>query len=713
MEPRAEADIFLEIEALCQSPGYIHALAQLSFMNNFIGYKGRISVKDMGRQYTPSHLIRTEIATLMGLMIKAQVDITHPGFEKLKEYMVRTESLLEEIHHAILKPMSEFFKQTDPEKIEESFKAGDVIREAIFYGGESAYNFQYRDMALLKYSKDKEWLLVNKGFEISDASKVIKAITSYHEKRLPEVMAQLKGKPIEEWTMLPGFVYSIGAIAELSGVSVTIVEKIFSAFTVRIGEGNNSFNSISDFNLVNAKPIIELGPDSFVSFHAYMLGEAIYDSPYYWMMLDLAYRPQLDEHRGWFTEEMCLQRFGRVFGTGNVYHDVKLMVGKDATLTDIDVLVIFGNRVIIVQAKSKKLTIEARKGNDNVIKKDFQGAIQNAYDQGYASAEALLNSEVKIVSPDGRKVEFSFGIKEIYIICVISENYPSLNFQSRQFLRFNKTDIIQNPLVFDVFALDAMTEMLSTPLYLLSYLNRRSNYSEALLVGHELIALSYHLRKNLWMDSKTNGIMLHDDIGIDLELAMMVRRDGVQGKDTPDGILTRIKNTGIGNIVKQIELSPNPGTLELGFFLLTMGEDAINSASRLIGRIMSMTKNDHRTHDFSTFSDKAKTGWTVHCTEKYDKEALEKLGGHCAMRKYLSKADSWHGVCLRPDSCMPLGGVHLEGSWTRDESMEETLRGYAPKRGLVFEGGRPVKYKVGRNEPCPCGSGKKYKRCCM
>ena len=21
--------------------------------------------------------------------------------------------------------------------------------------------------------------------------------------------------------------------------------------------------------------------------------------------------------------------------------------------------------------------------------------------------------------------------------------------------------------------------------------------------------------------------------------------------------------------------------------------------------------------------------------------------------------------------------------------------------------------KIGRNEPCPCGSGKKYKKCCM
>jgi len=25
---------------------------------------------------------------------------------------------------------------------------------------------------------------------------------------------------------------------------------------------------------------------------------------------------------------------------------------------------------------------------------------------------------------------------------------------------------------------------------------------------------------------------------------------------------------------------------------------------------------------------------------------------------------------------------------------------------------RPTKSRVGRNDPCPCGSGKKYKRCC-
>jgi uncharacterized protein YecA (UPF0149 family) len=33
----------------------------------------------------------------------------------------------------------------------------------------------------------------------------------------------------------------------------------------------------------------------------------------------------------------------------------------------------------------------------------------------------------------------------------------------------------------------------------------------------------------------------------------------------------------------------------------------------------------------------------------------------------------------------------------------------APLRRPAF----PVLRRVGRNEPCPCGSGRKYKRCCL
>ena len=39
----------------------------------------------------------------------------------------------------------------------------------------------------------------------------------------------------------------------------------------------------------------------------------------------------------------------------------------------------------------------------------------------------------------------------------------------------------------------------------------------------------------------------------------------------------------------------------------------------------------------------------------------------------------------------------------------------APPGWLKEEGGVPQRRagKIGRNDPCPCGSGKKYKKCCL
>ncbi|RCV63967.1 hypothetical protein C5S53_11155 [Methanophagales archaeon] len=33
--------------------------------------------------------------------------------------------------------------------------------------------------------------------------------------------------------------------------------------------------------------------------------------------------------------------------------------------------------------------------------------------------------------------------------------------------------------------------------------------------------------------------------------------------------------------------------------------------------------------------------------------------------------------------------------------------------GLAIENFSKKKKKIGRNDPCPCGSGKKYKKCCL
>ena len=53
------------------------------------------------------------------------------------------------------------------------------------------------------------------------------------------------------------------------------------------------------------------------------------------------------------------------------------------------------------------------------------------------------------------------------------------------------------------------------------------------------------------------------------------------------------------------------------------------------------------------------------------------------------------------------GTLHERSDFKRENGQWRYLDGKEKK-------GEPVKSKkIGRNEPCPCGSGKKYKRCCM
>ena len=51
----------------------------------------------------------------------------------------------------------------------------------------------------------------------------------------------------------------------------------------------------------------------------------------------------------------------------------------------------------------------------------------------------------------------------------------------------------------------------------------------------------------------------------------------------------------------------------------------------------------------------------------------------------------------------------------RYNNITTTWYGYTRKDELSDSGKEPlrVEEKAGRNDPCPCGSGKKYKRCCL
>jgi hypothetical protein len=235
------------------------------------------------------------------------------------------------------------------------------------------------------------------------------------------------------------------------------------------------------------------------------------------------------------------------------------------------------------------------------------------------------------------------------------------------------------------------------------------------MLSHELTALGFHLKRNLWIDSDFDSVMLDDEISAELDTAMLVRRDNVSGERTPEGILTRFAGAPFGILISQIEKYPDPAALELGLFLLTLGEDSCRTINQGLKFITQRTRTDGKVHDFTIETDVG--GITFHCNTVPSEVANQKLKAYCELRKYSQKATRWLGLSISPQLDIQFGGV-LDLEWKQSDEMDIAVAAAGLRKpiaanmmsDLIRESGRK---KIGRNDQCPCGSGKKFKKCCL
>jgi SEC-C motif len=109
------------------------------------------------------------------------------------------------------------------------------------------------------------------------------------------------------------------------------------------------------------------------------------------------------------------------------------------------------------------------------------------------------------------------------------------------------------------------------------------------------------------------------------------------------------------------------------------------------------------------------TGLTIHCNDDPIEIAGPSLQKHCHARKYTEHAQTWFGVCMRPSDQTLRFGLNLEFAWEQNDAMDaltKTLAGPGTLTSLLKGPGMKLP-KIGRNDPCPCGSGKKFKKCCI
>lgn len=696
---RSEEESFQELIELCRRPGFAHAIAMFCFRDNFVALNDQMTGKLLAGKNTPERLVRTEIASLIGGLLGGSGSVELPDQDVIMEYLERAEHLLEEIHQCMIEDAFSGWKADSS-----PLSTGKAIREAAFYATESAYAFQYKDFADMRYQQDEEWLADNVGFTLKDAKAIADAIIDIQSQKAMNHLKSLRENDPSLWTMLPAFELEPQELTAASGLPVKTVENFLGTFSCDIRSDNSVFRSVTSFNIISARPIVLL-EGRYYLFQYVSLMEAVYECPAHWMYQDIAYRAVASKNKGYFTEVMTFDFLKRIFGEEHVYQNLDIYDGMNK-VSEIDVYVSFGEYGIICQCKSQKLTAASRSGNLVKIKSDFRLGIQEAYDQCKACFDGLKVPSVVVKDATGNVVDLQRP-ERVFPITVISDHFPALSIQVRQFLTINHAEGFENPLCVDLFTLDVLSELVPSPIRVLSYLERRSGYYDRVMATNELGVLGYFLKVNLWLETENDFVNLDDSLASDIDAAMIVRREGLPGKDTPEGLLTRFKDTFVGRVIDDVDRNPNSLCVELGLTLLEMGEDGINSVEALVSRMAARGRGD-----VTLPMENRSSGLTIHCNSDPQYIAEPLLRSHMVRRKYHQKADKWLGLNIRPSTMLVRFGAYVRQKHVFDYELEALMASAPPMVNIkdVLRGA--ARRRVRRNEKCPCGSGKKYKRCC-
>lgn len=642
---RSEQEVFNDLEQLCTSSGFIYVLPCFEILLDCIFSDSKEvkpsdmhCAKDMDKK-----IIETEMSALVGLMIKKQIDYSEPKEEKLFEMFFQAHSLLDELHKIL-----EFqaVKSIDIEKIIKNKSLiqprKEWIREKTFYASQCANDFQLLDLIHEKNQNDDRWLIDNMGFSSLEMEKVLRAMWRIKQKNMGVLTSITFGFDIEE-------------IYTESKIDICKIRKILECFIAKEGS-NTEYKKIDDLNVARIRPIIQKG-DTYFCFSMYALFESACESPFFWIRdRDKKYfSKEYAANRGKFVEDFSYKKLCAVFGEGNVYKNVVLYKGKQ-TAEEIDILVIYGNRVIICQAKAKGLTLSAKQGEIKQIKRDFYNAIQKAYEQAIKCADFLQNDEIKIRDERGEFIELRQEIYEIYPMCILGTPIPSLPSLIKDFLERQELRNTRFPYILDIFLLDMMAEMLESPLFFMDFLNQRTD-CQKYMSENEIEVLGYYLTTGFPEYKDCTQIMLHADFASSLDLAFLTRRVGKEvglKQYQIEGFINKFKGTIFEDLIYKIQSESD--LIEFGFFLLKFDNDFIDKIEEEMKKIKYRTDKELQMN-FCIDS------YSIGVTIVPKKRSYENLLIECRSKQVKFGTKNWVGICIDPNSSTPYALLMTNKKW--------------------------------------------------
>ncbi len=627
--PRSFEEIFKDLRTLAQSDGALHEISAIVYRDWVVTIdlkEGRVADAPEVR-WSTSKLNKNELMLLLGLTVQSQSDRTYSVHVGNGTFAAHADQLLRELHDRVLAEGATVFDHEANRFVESPDSIGPRAREAIYYGADSFYLHQFARFSRLRYRDDGTWLLQNIGLSIRPMIDIAQFIVDRIFRQMTDV----------DYMRSNGHAFSHGELTNSLLISKIDIRKrfgqkadsFFAKFATPITGANASFTDPFAINVVSIAPIIDLGEYLYVP-NQYRLFETIYESPFYWMMADKAYANTEADHRGAFLEKTATHIFRSVFGAENVYENVKVRQSAKEFAGEMDVLVVYGEFVLVVQAKSKRVTLKARAGDTEALKTDFEGAIQAPYRQALKCAE-LIRAGADCLTKDGKVLTFT-SLPRLFPIVVLSDLFPASTVLSRILLE-RRAQIA--PVIWDIGVLDCVARLLPTPIEMIFYLKSRSEAFENVVSDSEYNYLGFHIKSKLVLPADADILVLERDFATVVDDYMTAADVGIKA-ERPLGILERLQIPIVSELLSELK-NADPRIAAVVIDLYDFSSAALEDLSARILKLRDEVSNGKAIKAFSIPT--AAGGLTYAVTRQLNADARRAAEAIGTKHKYDTKSD--------------------------------------------------------------------------
>ena len=704
------------MEQVCALPGFLYAFGLMVEQSLWVTAE---ETADINWHDRPN---QQELSLLFGFLAKHPLRLDEvPGEDEILDLAFRAFELLKELQLTLaiewltreLSPVSNSADQpvSIGKPLGDWVSTGRGMVEPIFYGGEGAYDFQFLEMASLRYEADKQWFSESVGTSLQSFIDITKQLQSMILQRHRGTKGSLSLlEKSKEFLSVISFGFE-----DLPNTTPKDFDNFIRKFSFTPGHVNKEFIAIADFNVVHSQPIMSVGGGQYCIPIFQNLPKSVYESPYYWMAEDRQYTDIGLSNRGDATESITEHLLISIFGPNSVFRGVKVKAGK-ADVTDIDVLAVSGNKAVVAQCKSKKLTLNARGGDAGQLKRDFSKAVQEGYKQALSGRIALIEQGFELTDSSDKPIALPNEIDEVYVLCVTGDYYPAVLLQARGFLE--KEEEYPFPVVLSLFDLDIVSHYLSDKYEFLHYLRQRSNHYEYYLADSELAMLGFHLQHKLFPDESYHDMAIDPAYAQLVEANFLSARGNFPTSEASARLLHTWRNEEFEQLLLDIKLavSRQPGAVtaeDLLFFMYDMAGEGADHFIDLVNSVKEWTLKDGKRHATRAPMPRYRKGATFvsfptlpkgSSYQDYEREIEAIARTH----KYMSEADEWVIVASIEGSPHRFDSFgYLKAPWQPDPDMDQHLKDHWGPGVLM----RPNGQTPSKNRSCPCGSGRKFKRC--